>query len=67
MEVTSVLVEGGRELLEAMFTAGLVDRVALFIAPKVIAGKSRIAAAHRVVGRWRAIGSSEMFFEGSLR
>ncbi len=39
MEVTSVLVEGGGELLGSMFDGRLVDRVAFFYAPVIIGGR----------------------------
>jgi diaminohydroxyphosphoribosylaminopyrimidine deaminase/5-amino-6-(5-phosphoribosylamino)uracil reductase len=38
MDVTSVMVEGGAETLWRFFRAGLVDRVAVFMAPKVVGG-----------------------------
>lgn len=38
--VTSVMVEGGAETLAAFFEAGLVDRVAAFVAPRVLGGKA---------------------------
>jgi riboflavin biosynthesis pyrimidine reductase len=57
-----VLVEGGPTLLRAFFVAGLVDQVAFFYAPKVLAGK-----ATRLRGAWRRIGADEIVFEGSVR
>jgi diaminohydroxyphosphoribosylaminopyrimidine deaminase/5-amino-6-(5-phosphoribosylamino)uracil reductase len=36
--VTSVLVEGGAEVNRSFLEAGLVDRVVLFLAPKVVGG-----------------------------
>lgn len=66
MEVTSVLVEGGRDLLEACFDAGAVDRVVFFVAPKVIAGSAKVSSAKLAVGSWRKIGN-EILFEGSLK
>jgi diaminohydroxyphosphoribosylaminopyrimidine deaminase/5-amino-6-(5-phosphoribosylamino)uracil reductase len=66
MEVTSVLVEGGAELLGSVFDAGLVDRVAFFIAPKVIAGSAKVSAATPVRGTWRKIGT-EILFEGDVK
>ncbi|HEY2798785.1 MAG TPA: bifunctional diaminohydroxyphosphoribosylaminopyrimidine deaminase/5-amino-6-(5-phosphoribosylamino)uracil reductase RibD [Thermoanaerobaculia bacterium] len=36
--VTSLLVEGGAETLGGFFQAGLVDRVAVFLAPRVLGG-----------------------------
>jgi diaminohydroxyphosphoribosylaminopyrimidine deaminase / 5-amino-6-(5-phosphoribosylamino)uracil reductase len=66
MEITSVLVEGGAQLLGAMFDAELVDRVAFFYAPKVIAGAARVAEAKPVHGTWRRVGT-EILFEGALR
>jgi diaminohydroxyphosphoribosylaminopyrimidine deaminase / 5-amino-6-(5-phosphoribosylamino)uracil reductase len=38
-EVTSVLVEGGGETLFGFFRAGLVDRIAIFFAPRVLGGR----------------------------
>ena len=40
-EVTSLLVEGGAELAAALLRAGLVDGLALFLAPKLIGGDGR--------------------------
>lgn len=40
-EVTSLLVEGGAELAAALLRAGLVDALALFLAPKLIGGDGR--------------------------
>ena len=39
-EITSVLVEGGSQLLGSMFDQGLVDKVVAFIAPTVIGGRT---------------------------
>jgi diaminohydroxyphosphoribosylaminopyrimidine deaminase/5-amino-6-(5-phosphoribosylamino)uracil reductase len=74
-QVTSVLVEGGGGLLGALFDAGLVDRIAFFVAPKIIGGtaarpavEGRGAATLREVfnwdGRWRRVGVNEMLFVG---
>lgn len=38
-EVTNVLIEGGGELLASAFSAGLVDRVVVFVAPKIFGGR----------------------------
>jgi diaminohydroxyphosphoribosylaminopyrimidine deaminase/5-amino-6-(5-phosphoribosylamino)uracil reductase len=38
LDVTAVLLEAGRELTGAFVQAGLVDRVAVFIAPKLLGG-----------------------------
>ena len=46
MDVTSLLVEGGGELHASFVEAGLVDRVAVFVAPKLVGG----AAAPTAVG-----------------
>jgi diaminohydroxyphosphoribosylaminopyrimidine deaminase/5-amino-6-(5-phosphoribosylamino)uracil reductase len=40
-EVTSLLVEGGAELAAALLAAGLVDALALFLAPMLIGGDGR--------------------------
>jgi diaminohydroxyphosphoribosylaminopyrimidine deaminase/5-amino-6-(5-phosphoribosylamino)uracil reductase len=39
-EITSLMVEGGADTLWRFFRADLVDRVAVFTAPKVLGGKS---------------------------
>jgi len=38
-DVASVMVEGGAETLASFFQAGLVDRVAVFTAPRVLGGR----------------------------
>jgi len=38
--VTSVMVEGGAETLGAFFEAGLVDRAAAFVAPRLLGGRA---------------------------
>ena len=40
-EVTSLLVEGGAELAAGLLQAGLVDALALFLAPRLIGGDGR--------------------------
>ena len=54
-EITSVLVEGGAETLGSFFDAGLVDRVAVFIAPRILGGAAALAA---VGGRGFTLASS---------
>jgi diaminohydroxyphosphoribosylaminopyrimidine deaminase/5-amino-6-(5-phosphoribosylamino)uracil reductase len=78
MEATSVMVEGGGELLGSLFDAGLIDRVALFYAPLVIGGReavkavggkgvAKVAQAVRLSEcRWRKIGKSEMLLEAKV-
>jgi len=63
--ITSVLIEGGPTLLGVAFDAGLVDKVAFFFAPKVIAGSARVAKATTLRGAWRQIGA-EIVFEGDV-
>ncbi|MEI8063874.1 MAG: bifunctional diaminohydroxyphosphoribosylaminopyrimidine deaminase/5-amino-6-(5-phosphoribosylamino)uracil reductase RibD, partial [Verrucomicrobiota bacterium] len=65
MEITSVLVEGGAELLGACFAAGLVDQVAFFFAPKIIGHAATMQTAVSVTGHWRRIGRAEMLFTGA--
>ena len=43
-EITSVLVEGGGTLNFSLLEAGLVDKVAAFIAPKILGGKNALTA-----------------------
>jgi diaminohydroxyphosphoribosylaminopyrimidine deaminase/5-amino-6-(5-phosphoribosylamino)uracil reductase len=40
-DVTSLLVEGGAELAAGLLAAGVVDALALFLAPKLIGGDGR--------------------------
>ncbi|MDY2685514.1 MAG: bifunctional diaminohydroxyphosphoribosylaminopyrimidine deaminase/5-amino-6-(5-phosphoribosylamino)uracil reductase RibD [Selenomonadaceae bacterium] len=39
MEITSILVEGGGTINDALLRAGLVDKVLAFVAPKLIGGR----------------------------
>ena len=39
--VTSLLVEGGRDLSTSLLKAGLVDRLQLFISPKLLGGGTK--------------------------
>jgi len=76
--ITSVLVEGGGELLGSFFDARLVDKVALFYAPIILGGCTAVAAVAgegvSTVGKalklrdchWRRIGKDEMFLEASV-
>jgi diaminohydroxyphosphoribosylaminopyrimidine deaminase/5-amino-6-(5-phosphoribosylamino)uracil reductase len=43
-EVRAVLVEGGGEVHGAFLEAGLVDRVAIFVAPRLLGGRGAISA-----------------------
>ena len=65
LELTSVLIEGGSTLLAAAFDAGVVDQVAFFYAPRVIAGAAKVADGSRWSGDWRRIGAGEVLFTGS--
>jgi diaminohydroxyphosphoribosylaminopyrimidine deaminase/5-amino-6-(5-phosphoribosylamino)uracil reductase len=47
-EVRAVLVEGGGEVHGAFLDAGLVDRVAVFIAPRLLGGRGAISAVQGV-------------------
>jgi diaminohydroxyphosphoribosylaminopyrimidine deaminase/5-amino-6-(5-phosphoribosylamino)uracil reductase len=49
-EVRSLLVEGGAELAAALLRAGLVDALALFLAPRLIGGDGRPLLAPLGVG-----------------
>jgi diaminohydroxyphosphoribosylaminopyrimidine deaminase/5-amino-6-(5-phosphoribosylamino)uracil reductase len=40
--VTNLMIEGGGELIASAFEAGLVDRVALFIAPLILGGRDAV-------------------------
>ncbi len=63
-DVTSVLVEGGGELNAAFLEAGLVDRVAVFVAPIVLGGRSAITP---VEGAGRALAEAFRIVEPSVR
>ena len=43
-KVASVMIEGGAETLASFFEAGLVDRVAVFTAPRVLGGRTATSA-----------------------
>jgi diaminohydroxyphosphoribosylaminopyrimidine deaminase/5-amino-6-(5-phosphoribosylamino)uracil reductase len=76
--ITSVLVEGGGELLGSFFDARLVDKIALFYAPIVIGGRNAVTAVdgegvptvRKSVQlrdcRWRRIGNCEMLVEARV-
>lgn len=55
MSIQSVFVEGGEQLLSAMFRADLVDRVVGFIAPKLVGGE----AVRHVLSGWGVREMSE--------
>jgi len=75
--IRRMLVEGGGELLGSFFDAGLVDQVAVFVAPRVIGGisavqavggrgRARIAEAPRIVApAWHQLGD-DVVIEGYL-
>jgi diaminohydroxyphosphoribosylaminopyrimidine deaminase/5-amino-6-(5-phosphoribosylamino)uracil reductase len=57
----SVLVEGGGETVASFLEAGLVDKIALFIAPILIGGRSALpaiagAGVERIANAWRLRG-----------
>jgi diaminohydroxyphosphoribosylaminopyrimidine deaminase/5-amino-6-(5-phosphoribosylamino)uracil reductase len=77
-DVQSLLLEGGPQVAEAMLSAGLVDRVAWFLAPLLIGGEgapgglggegfAELAAAPRLEGAiWEAVGE-DVVVRGRLR
>ena len=79
MDITSVLVEGGGELLGSLFDKRLVDKFALFYAPIVIGGRdgvtavggegsSKVKHSVRLLDcRWRRIGKDEMLVEARVK
>jgi diaminohydroxyphosphoribosylaminopyrimidine deaminase / 5-amino-6-(5-phosphoribosylamino)uracil reductase len=78
MDITSVLVEGGGELLGSLFDARLVDKVVFFYAPTVIGGRSAVTAVagegaskvtkaiHLRDCHCRPIGKGEMLVEARV-
>jgi diaminohydroxyphosphoribosylaminopyrimidine deaminase/5-amino-6-(5-phosphoribosylamino)uracil reductase len=78
LNITSVLIEGGGELLGAAFDDKLVDKIAFFYAPRVIGGRNAVAVVQgngiqRVNQsvqlrdcRWRRVGSDEMVLEAMV-
>jgi diaminohydroxyphosphoribosylaminopyrimidine deaminase/5-amino-6-(5-phosphoribosylamino)uracil reductase len=78
MDITSVLVEGGGELLGSFFDERLVDKVALFYAPIILGGRDAITAVEgngsstvknsvRLLDcHWRRIGKNEMLLEARV-
>jgi diaminohydroxyphosphoribosylaminopyrimidine deaminase/5-amino-6-(5-phosphoribosylamino)uracil reductase len=64
-DITSLLVEGGGELLGALFDARLVDKVAFFFAPKIIGGRvAPTSVAGEGIGR---VASALMLREVELK
>ncbi len=77
-EITSVLVEGGGDLLGALFAQRLVDEAVFLYAPVVIGGRDaktavegagvgRVRAAWRFAGEWRTLPGGEVMFVGRRR
>jgi diaminohydroxyphosphoribosylaminopyrimidine deaminase/5-amino-6-(5-phosphoribosylamino)uracil reductase len=76
--VTSLLAEGGGELLGSLFDARLVDKVTFFYAPMIIGGRKAITAVAgegvpNVNGairledcRWRRLGAGAMIVEARV-
>src|SRR5262249_37656176 len=75
--MTNVVVEGGGQLLGALFDAGAIDEVHVFIAPKIIGGSQaptamaglgleKIAAAHIVDVDIQHIGD-ELYIRGPIK
>lgn len=64
LEITSVLAEGGGELLRGLFAARIVDEVVFFFAPKVIGEQQKVRQARCFRGRWRRLGRNEIVFTG---
>ena len=76
--MTSVLAEGGGELLGSLFDARLVDKVTFFYAPIVIGGRKAVTAVAgegvpRVKGairledcQWKRLGKGEMMLEARV-
>jgi diaminohydroxyphosphoribosylaminopyrimidine deaminase/5-amino-6-(5-phosphoribosylamino)uracil reductase len=54
--VATVLIEGGGEVLGAALDAGIGDRVALFVAPRLLGGRTARPAFLRCAGSSHAIG-----------
>lgn len=74
-ELTSVLVEGGGDLIGALFDERMVDQVMFVYAPLVIGGReaktavegrgvARLRAAGRLTGQWRRLPGGELLFAG---
>ena len=76
LDVTSVLLEGGSELNGAFLDAGLVDRVAAFVAPLVVGGALapgavggrglRLPGARRLLGATVRPLGPDWLIEGDL-
>jgi diaminohydroxyphosphoribosylaminopyrimidine deaminase/5-amino-6-(5-phosphoribosylamino)uracil reductase len=62
--VTSVLVEGGGETHGAFFSAGVVDGVAVFLAPRLIGGRRAPAA---IAGAGFSLGAAPRLEDVALR
>jgi diaminohydroxyphosphoribosylaminopyrimidine deaminase/5-amino-6-(5-phosphoribosylamino)uracil reductase len=76
--VTSVLIEGGGEVLGSLFDARLVDKVMFFYAPMIIGGRKAVTAVAgegvlKVKGairledcQWKRLGNGEMILEARV-
>jgi len=61
--IRRVLVEGGSELMGALFDASLVDQAAVFVAPRIVGG---ISAVQAVAGKGRAKMSESFRLEHAV-
>jgi diaminohydroxyphosphoribosylaminopyrimidine deaminase / 5-amino-6-(5-phosphoribosylamino)uracil reductase len=77
LEITSVLSEAGGILSDGLLNAGVVDRLALFLAPKLIGGQEapgllkglgidRLAQARKIADLTVTTVGSDLLLEGSL-
>src|SRR5262245_55017995 len=63
-EVRAILVEGGAEMHGAFLSAGLVDRVAVFVAPLLIGGRQSLSA---ITGSGLALGKAVRLVDLAVR
>jgi diaminohydroxyphosphoribosylaminopyrimidine deaminase/5-amino-6-(5-phosphoribosylamino)uracil reductase len=63
-EVRALLVEGGAEMHGAFLSAGLVDRVAVFVAPLLIGGREALSV---MTGSGLSLGSAVRLTDLAVR
>ncbi|MBF0358449.1 MAG: bifunctional diaminohydroxyphosphoribosylaminopyrimidine deaminase/5-amino-6-(5-phosphoribosylamino)uracil reductase RibD [Magnetococcales bacterium] len=77
LEITSVLSEAGGILSDALLQASVVDRLALFLAPKLIGGQDapgllkgagieKLAQAEKIAGLTVTMVGSDLLLEGAI-
>ena len=64
--IINILIEGGAELAASAVDAGVVDKVMVFIAPKIIAKADRVSGAINVKDIKSKKVGTDFLFEGKI-